>query len=192
MHDAKDRLSAAGRELRSEASGAADTISTMASDQAERQKGAAVDGLNSFAETIRRAADDLGANDRSMSARMVQEAAHSLERFSSSLQSRSVSDMTRSVTTFGRENPTAFLAGCLLAGVAVGRFLIASSERAHDERRDAADDDWQSGQMTGGGGRWPGDRMAEYPGTAAAEGAGMGTAGSGAAGIGGAGLGGAG
>lgn len=191
MHDAKERLSSAGREIKSEASGAAGTISSLVSEQAERQKDAAVDHLSSFAQSVRRAADDLGKNDNSMSARLVQEAAHSLERLSGGLQSRSVSDLTRSVTSFGRENPTAFLAGCLLAGVAVGRFLTASSTRAENDRYRAADDDWRSGERFAerAEDRWPSEGRAEYPGTSTGQGAGSGGAGLGggvAAGYGGA------
>lgn len=197
MNDARARISTAAQDLRSEATGAGGTISKLVSEQAERRKEAAADGLRSFADAIRRAADDLGESDRSVSARLVQEAAHGLERLSGGLQSQSVSDMTRSLTAFGRSNPTTFLTGCLLAGVAIGRFLIASGARAQSRemgygaggrRYGSGDDAWRDADRgVGSGSAGVGDVAGAGYGSGVDYGSGAGSTsgvGSGAAGMG--------
>jgi hypothetical protein len=132
VEDARARGRAGVETLRAQASDAGGALSSMVAERAERGKDEAASGLLSFAEAIRRASDDLGQRDRSMSARLVQEAAQGLERLAEGVQARSVADMARNVTAFGREHPATFLAGCLIAGVAVGRLMTASSDAADD------------------------------------------------------------
>jgi uncharacterized protein YjbJ (UPF0337 family) len=150
--DARQRLSGAAHELKAEAGNAGANLSSAMSDAAERGKDEAAEGLRAFSTAIRRASDDLGARDASIPARLAQEAAHGLERLSDGLQARTVADMSRSIGDFGRQNPAAFLTGCLLAGVAIGRVLVASGDRAS-----RYDDDRGFGDDRGAGAYRPGD-----------------------------------
>ena len=178
MQDARTRLSGVTEGLRSQASEATGTISSLVSEQAERRKEEAADSLRSFAEAIRRAADELGERNHSVPARLVREAAHGLENFSGSLEQRSVDDMARSMTSFARRNPATFLAGCVIAGVALGRFLIASGARAQPY------EDYQGYQGSGmndgmgaGSGMGPGSGMGYGSDMGPGSGAGMGSSG---------------
>lgn len=185
VQDARDRLSGVTEGLRSQATEATGTISSLVSEQAERRKEEAADSLRSFAEAIRRAADELGERNHSMPARLVREAAHGLENLSGSLEQRSVDDMARSMTSFARQNPATFLAGCVIAGVAVGRFLIASGARAQPYQRYQGyqgDSGMSSGMSEGMGsgmssGVGPGSGMGYGSDMGPGSGAGMGSSG---------------
>jgi hypothetical protein len=151
VEDARQRLSSAGQGLRAEARDAGATVSASVAHAAERGKDDAAEGLRAFSSAIRRASDDLGARDASISARLAREAAEGLERLSDGLQARTMADMSRSIGDFGRQNPAAFLTGCLLAGVAIGRVLVASGDRGYDDGRD----DGERYRSGSGYGDWP-------------------------------------
>jgi hypothetical protein len=148
VRDARDRMSHAGEGARHEAGDIADRLKQRARDEAEGRKDNLAEGLHAFADTIRDAADDLGRRDQSLAARAVRETANGLERISRSLDEHSFADATRGLRSFGREHPVAFVAGGLVAGLALGRMLRASShhhdddflvdELDHDDRRPGA------------------------------------------------------
>ncbi|MER0240099.1 hypothetical protein [Fulvimarina sp. MAC8] len=105
-----------------------------ANKEAERGKESVAGGMNDFAAAVKKAADELGERDQSMGANVMREVASGLEDASRSLKGNSVQDLTRSVADFARRQPTAFLVGAALAGVALGRFARSSSEHDHDHR----------------------------------------------------------
>ncbi len=115
-----------------EASRLAETAKERAGEAVENQKETMADSLGDFAAAIRKASDELGGRDQSMAASMVREVAHGLEQASRSIHGRNVQDLTRSVASFARRQPTAFLVGATLAGVALGRFVRSSGEHHHD------------------------------------------------------------
>src|SRR3546814_1701508 len=90
-----------------------------------RQKEAVAGGMDDFAAAVRKASDELGERDRSMAANMVREVARGLEQASRSVHGQSLQDLTRSVATFDRRQPTTFLVGEELDGLAIGRFVRA-------------------------------------------------------------------
>lgn len=111
--------------------GAADVgekLKSRAFEEADRRKDDAADSLHVFADTIRSAADDLSRKDQSAAARVIREAARGLESLSRTIHERSAADASRSIADFGRRHPVALMAGGLLGGLAVGRFLKASSD----------------------------------------------------------------
>src|SRR3546814_8212169 len=93
-----------------------------------RRKEAVAGGMDDFAAAVRKASDELGERDRSMAANMVREVANGLEQASRSVHGQSLQDVTRSVADFARQQPTTFLVGAALAGLALGRFVRASGE----------------------------------------------------------------
>lgn len=120
-----------GSSMRETAAGAGEKLKSRAIEEAEHRKNDAADSLHAFADSIRSAADDLSRKDQSAAARVVQEAARGLESLSRTVHDRSVVDASRSIADYGRRHPVAFVAGGLLAGLAVGRFLKASGEHRH-------------------------------------------------------------
>lgn len=101
----------------------------QARSYADSQKETAAQSLKDFAEAVRRASDELGSRDQTLAARFVREAAGGLEGLSQSVGGRSIEGMLDTLRDFGRSNPTAFIAGSVLAGIAIGRFARASNER---------------------------------------------------------------
>lgn len=131
MTDAKTRASSAADSLRTSVQEASGTVTEALSDQAERRKHDAAGGLRSFASSIQRAAEADGQQN-ALAGRVAREVAQSLERISDGIERNSVSEMARAAMSYGRENPATFLTGCLIAGLAVGRLLTASSHRPED------------------------------------------------------------
>lgn len=136
--DARDRLSHSGEAARHEAGDIADRLKQRARDEAEGRKQGLAESLHVFADTIRDASDDLWERDQSLAARIVRESANGLERISRSLDEHSFADATRGLRSFGREHPVAFVAGGMIAGLALGRMLRASSH--HHDDYDMADE----------------------------------------------------
>jgi len=128
---AKRRLEDAADTVKADAAATRADAMARAEAEADRQKDMGAGHLDAFAEAVRKAADELGEKDESAAARFVREAAGGLENLSESLREQSVGDLVHNVSRFGRTNPTAFLGGALLAGVALGRFAQASGERVH-------------------------------------------------------------
>ncbi|MBC8130319.1 MAG: hypothetical protein H7Y08_08355, partial [Rhizobiaceae bacterium] len=96
--------------------------------EAEHGKETVSSGLEDFAAAIRKASEELGNRDQSMASTLVREVASGLERATGSIKGKSVQELTQSVTGFARRQPTAFLVGAALAGIALGRFARASGE----------------------------------------------------------------
>lgn len=145
MDEAKSRAAGAARQIRDGARNAGDRVAALLSEQTERQKSDVAESLRSVAQTMRDAARD---QPEGIGARLVDEAAWRLEDVSTRLDENTVADMAEDVARFGRQNPALFLAGCLAAGFAAGRFLTAGSaegrsgvysDRASDRPDDRAD-----------------------------------------------------
>lgn len=145
MDEAKSRAAGAARQIKDGARNAGDRVAALLSEQTERQKSDVAESLRSVAQTMRDAARD---QPEGIGARLVDEAAWRLEDVSTRLDENTVADMAEDVARFGRQNPALFLAGCLAAGFAAGRFLTAGSaegrsgvysDRASDRPADRAD-----------------------------------------------------
>lgn len=119
-----------------------------ASRYIEGGKDAVTEHLDTFAQSIRRASDELSEKDQTMASQIIRQAAGGLESLSRSIGGSNFQDMINSVRSFGRSNPVAFIGGAVLAGLAIGRFARASS---HPDDRDGAS--WnQDGSGSGSGG----------------------------------------
>lgn len=130
---ARDRVGELNRTVRDEAKGLASDTRQRASQRVEERKQQAAGTIHDFADAIRRAGDELGQRDRSMPAQLASQAAESLEGVSRAIADKSPGEMIDAVRDFGRRNPTAMLAGSLLVGLAVGRFLRSSAPYSADE-----------------------------------------------------------
>ncbi|MCQ0990417.1 hypothetical protein [Jiella marina] len=106
----------------------ADQAKDRAYQGADQAKQTVSSDLEDFAAAVRKASDELGERDQSMASQLVREVAGGLEHASRNIGGRDVGELTRSVAAFGRERPVVFMAGMALAGLALGRFVQASSE----------------------------------------------------------------
>lgn len=127
----KQQGSAGFEQIKEGARNLTDQARERASSFAEDQKGVVTQHLDTFAQAIRQASDDLSRNDQTMASQLVRQAAGGLESLSRSIHGADFGDMLDSVRRFGRSNPTAFIGGALLAGIALGRFARASSRDQH-------------------------------------------------------------
>ncbi|WP_374473102.1 hypothetical protein [Phenylobacterium sp.] len=122
----KEMIGKAGQTVRQEAAHFASQAQQRAAGEIEKHKATATQTLGSFANAIRRAGDELSTSDQSMAARFVGQAADGLENFARALSEKRPEDLLDTVRDFSRRNPTAFVAGTVLAGLALGRFLRSS------------------------------------------------------------------
>ena len=123
----KEMAEDAAQAVKQEAASFAEGAREKAVEKIEQQTEAAGRTLGDFANAVRRAGDELARSDQSMATQLVRQAADGLEGFARSLTDKRPEEMLQAVREFGRRNPTAFIAGSVLAGVAIGRFLRSSS-----------------------------------------------------------------
>jgi hypothetical protein len=128
---AREKLGAAAETVRTEAAHFAETARDQASEKLDQGKQAVTSAVSDFADAIRRAGEELGEKDQTMAARLVGQAAEGLSTLSRTVSEKRPEDMLNAVRDFGRANPTAFLAGAVLAGLALGRFARSSAQHEH-------------------------------------------------------------
>jgi hypothetical protein len=106
------------------ASNAQDTALRMA----EEQKAAAADQVADVARVLDTAAEQV---ERVLpeAAHYVREAASGVHRVSSAVRDQSIEDIIGMAMTFARTRPATFLAGSVVAGFALARFLKSSADR---------------------------------------------------------------
>lgn len=127
---AQEKLTGAVETVKGEAAHFAETAKQKAAEKADQGKEAITSALGDFSEAIRRAAEELGEKDQTLAARLVSQAADGLQTLSRAVSEKRPEDMLSAVRDFGRSNPTAFLAGSVLAGLALGRFARSSAHHA--------------------------------------------------------------
>lgn len=128
--DARQRLSGHAERLKTEG---ASTIKTVVTDELDRRKAGVGAEFRSLAATLRNASKEQAEKAESgvgaAPSALLGQGADVLESLSSELEGQSVSDLTRSVSTYARANPAIFIGGCILAGLAVGRLLTATEHK---------------------------------------------------------------
>ena len=126
----KEMLGAAAGAVKQEVATFASSVQDKAVDKIADQKDAATETLGAFANAIRHAGEELAQQDQSIAGRMVKQAADGLEHLSRTVSEKRPEELLGAVREFGRHNPTAFIAGSVLLGVALGRFARSSEGRS--------------------------------------------------------------
>ena len=121
--------SGAAADLRDKAGEAASAVIDEARNLAEERKSAAADNVGRLSHAVHGAADQLG-EELPQAAGYIHSAADRLHTAAKNLRDRSVEDMAGDFANFARRQPVAALAGAVLAGFALARFLKSST--AHD------------------------------------------------------------
>jgi hypothetical protein len=129
---ARERIGELNRTVRDEAHSFTSSARQQAASRVEQRKQKVTGTIHDFADAVRRAGDELNQRDQTMAARLVSRAAEGLEDVSRTLADKRPSEMVDGLRDFGRRNPTAFLAGSVLLGVALGRFLRSSKPEESD------------------------------------------------------------
>jgi F0F1-type ATP synthase membrane subunit b/b' len=120
LHDARDELT---RRATDYASGAKQALFEKA-EGTQRDLSA---NLKAFSGALRAASEHLANSDQRTASKFTLDAAGGLERLSSSLKDKPFEEVLGEIQSFGRENSGALIAGSVLAGLALGRFIKSSS-----------------------------------------------------------------
>jgi hypothetical protein len=116
-----------------------DLATTRLETEAEGVKDQAAAGLEAFSDALKAASKQLSGKQLGFAGDMVQQAAGGLETLARSLEGSSPREMLDSIRAFGRQNPVGFIAGSVLAGVALGRVAAAAPGRGSQVSSPTAD-----------------------------------------------------
>jgi ElaB/YqjD/DUF883 family membrane-anchored ribosome-binding protein len=116
-------------------SGIADRVRERASAQLNEQKDRATDGLGSVAQAVRQSTQQLRAERHETVAQYVEQAADQLERFSTRLKEKNISELVGDAQRLARRQPALFIGGAFAIGLLGARFLKSSSDQAAGSQR---------------------------------------------------------
>lgn len=109
-------------------SGIAGRVRERAAAQLETQKGRATEGIGSVAQAVRQSTQQLRDQQHDTIAQYVEKAADQLDRFSTRLREKNVSELFDDVQRFARRQPALFIGAAFAAGLIGARFLKSSNE----------------------------------------------------------------
>ncbi|CCV15396.1 hypothetical protein [Mesorhizobium sp. STM 4661] len=144
LHDARDELTRKAGDYASEAKQAL-------FNKAEGTQRDVSANLSAFGGALRAASEHLANSDQRTASKFVLDAAGGLERLSSSVKDKPFEEVLGEIQSFGRDNPGALIAGSVLAGLALGRFIKSAPQSASAEAARQSQTDWASpnGNETG-------------------------------------------
>ena len=119
IHDARDEITRKAGEYASEAKEA------LFNQAGEKQRDVSA-SLTAFGGALRAASEHLANSEQRTASKFILDAAGGLERLSSSLKDKPFEEVLAEIRSFGRENSGALIAGSVLAGLALGRFIKSS------------------------------------------------------------------
>lgn len=137
LHDARDELTRKAGDYASEAKEAL-------FNKAEGTQRDVSANLSAFGGALRAASEHLANGDQRTASKFVLDAAGGLERLSSSVKDKPFEEVLGEIQSFGRNNPGALIAGSVLAGLALGRFIKSSSPSASAQAAQQSQTDWAS------------------------------------------------
>lgn len=129
---AADLVGDAQSAVKDTATSMSSSLMNQAAARGERLQHDTANGLKAFADAVRDASDKLADRQPGMVTDLIRQAAGGIESFADTLHQKSASDMLEEVRDFGRRHPTAFIAGTVLAGFAIGRFVSTSGSQRRD------------------------------------------------------------
>ncbi|WP_157937603.1 hypothetical protein [Oceaniglobus roseus] len=130
---ARDDLKDLRHDARREAHGLAEGVRDHLQDRAEDARDSVADEVSSVGEALRTASQEMRRG--SLQEQVFATMADSLADFADSMSGRDPDELVRSVSSFGRRNPVAFLGGATLLGFAASRMARASSRHPESTHR---------------------------------------------------------
>lgn len=103
-----------------------DQVKEQGKNQLEGQKDRAAGAIGDVAHAMRQTGWNLRQDKRDYVAQFVDQAASQLERFSSDIRDKDVSQMLGDAENFARRQPAVFLGGAFMLGLLAARFLRSS------------------------------------------------------------------
>jgi len=115
------------------AAGVMDQVKQQASTRVNEQKVRAAEGLGSVASAIRQASEHLRTENQTL-ATYADKAVDQIQLFADRMRDKDPAEMVRDAERFARRNPTAFVGGAFVLGLALARFLKSSGEADYGDR----------------------------------------------------------
>ncbi|WP_176477182.1 hypothetical protein [Mesorhizobium sp. WSM4313] len=119
LNDAREEVARRAADYTSE-------VKEALSERAQETQRDLGSSLVALGGALRAASDHLANGDQKSASNFMRDAADGLERLSSSLKEKPFGEVLEDVQNFGRQNPGILIAGSVLAGLALGRFMKAS------------------------------------------------------------------
>jgi hypothetical protein len=110
--------------------GVVDRVKDGATARLEAQKDRATEGLSTVAEAVRKTTDALRNENHDTAARFVEQAANQLQRLSTELRQKDITQLVDDAGRLARRQPAIFVGLSFAAGLLAARFLRSSQERA--------------------------------------------------------------
>jgi hypothetical protein len=110
----------------------------------DEQKESAAGTVDSAASAFRNTAQQLQGEGQAQTGRYVEMFAAQLQSFGNQLRNKNLDALIRDAEDFGRRSPGTFLAGSMIAGFVMARFLKSSAEHRYDADRTYGDSGGQS------------------------------------------------
>jgi hypothetical protein len=115
--------------LKSDAAELAGKAKDAGKEQSEVGKQTVASQAEKLSAVVEQTSAHLKENNLQTLAQYAGDLGSAIKNFSENLRNRTVEDLLNDTRALAKENPTAFLAGSLVVGVAVGRFFKASANR---------------------------------------------------------------
>jgi ElaB/YqjD/DUF883 family membrane-anchored ribosome-binding protein len=96
------------------------------------------EALRGFAKAMQTAAEELDSRSPQV-ARRIRDAADQVETFSDTISNRSMRELFDAASDLARSRPTAFIAGAVVAGFALGRFIKSSAPEQNSGEKTGPD-----------------------------------------------------
>jgi hypothetical protein len=115
-----------GAAIGKEARAMAGRVTEQLSETAEAGVDRGADTLGQFVRAMQAAGREIGPEAPGL-ARTLDDVASNVDGFADSIRGRSLSELVSSAAELARRNPTMFLAGTIVAGFAVSRFVRSTA-----------------------------------------------------------------
>ena len=120
-------------DVREQARGLLTETRTQVEDQSRTQRDRLVETMRTFSDDL----DGMAEQRSGLASDAAREVANRVRSFGQQLDGREPTELLDDLRSFARRRPGMFLAGSVIAGVVVGRFLRGAREAAQDERSHA-------------------------------------------------------
>ena len=107
----------------------AEQAKEQANSQLSKQKERATEQLGSISSALHETSGNLRKENQESVASYVEKAAHQVDHFSDYLRTRSASELVSEVKRYARRDPSLFLGGAMLMGLAGARFFKSSGSK---------------------------------------------------------------
>jgi hypothetical protein len=142
---AQDEAKQVASDVREQARGLLNETRTQVEDQSRTQRDRLVDTMRTFSNDL----DGMAEQRSGLASDAAREVANRVRSFGQQLDGREPTELLDDLRSFARRRPGVFLAGSVIAGVVVGRFLRGAREAAQTDSQTVSTG-YASGNQYGG------------------------------------------